>query len=170
VWRVEPFDKRRHDRTGFDCGQSALNDFLVTKVSQWERKGLCRTYVSLEETASRVLGYYTLSSHHVEFPALASDLARGLPRIDVPVVLLGRLAVDQSMRGQGLGRYLLLNALSRIADLAERLGIQAVEVDAIDEDAKAFYSKYGFVSLRDDRLHMYLSIKTILKLKLPAPD
>lgn len=170
MWRVEPFDKRRHDRTGFDCGQTVLNDFLASKVSQWERRGLCRTYVAVETAASRVLGYYTLSSHHVEFKALAPDLARGLPRIDVPVVLLGRLAVDQSTRGQGLGRFLLLNALSRIADLAERLGVQAVEVDPIDEDARAFYSKYGFVSLRDDRLHMYMSIKAIAKLKLPQPD
>lgn len=170
MWQVEPFDKSRHDRTAFDCRQSALNDFLATKVSQWERKGLCRTYVAVEHTSSRVLGYYTLSSHHVSFDSLAPDQAKGLPRIDVPVILLGRLAVDHSTHGQGLGRFLLLNALSRIAHLAERLGIQAVEVDAIDDDARAFYLKYGFVSLRDDRLHMYMSIKAILKLGLPRPE
>jgi predicted GNAT family N-acyltransferase len=170
VWRVEPYDKSRHERTGFDCGDPALNDFLATKVSQWDRKGLCRTYVALAPGTSRVLGYYTLSSHHLEYDSLAAGLAKGLPRIDVPVVLLGRLAVDLSTRGQGLGRFLLMNALSRVAQVAERLGIQAVEVDAVDEIARQFYRKYGFVALEDDRLHLYLSVKSIARLGLLPPD
>lgn len=170
MWRVEPFDKSRHDRAGFDCGQPALNDFLATKISQWERKGLCRAYVALSARNPRILGYYTLSSRHLEYDSLAAREAKGLPRIDVPVVLLGRLAVDASARGQGLGRFLLMNALSRAAHLAERLGIQAVEVDAIDDDAKRFYLKYGFVPLQDDQRHLYLSMKTIAQLGLLPPD
>lgn len=170
MWRVEPYNKSRHDRTGFDCGDFALNDFLATKVTQWERKGLCRAYVALSPGMSRVIGYYTLSSHHLEYDALAADLARGLPQIDVPVVLLGRLAVDLTTRGQGLGRFLLMNALSRVAQLADQLGVQAVEVDAIDQQARQFYLKYGFVPLEDDSLHLYISMKAISRLKLPPPD
>ncbi len=169
MWRIEPFDRKRHHREAFDCGNAVLNDWFKTKPSQWEKKDLCRTYVAVDSQLN-VAGYYTLSSHHVEHDSLRESQAQGLPRIDVPVVLLGRLAVDRRTQGQGVGTLLLLNALSRIAKLAETLGIRAVEVDAIDESAKHFYLKYGFSPLRDDERHLFLSVGTIQKLELPAPE
>lgn len=170
MWRLERFDKSRHDRSQFDCGHTDLNEWLQKRASQWDRKGLSRTYVAISDNSSQVLGYYSLSSHAVEFESLEQDQSRGLPRIDVPVVLLARLAVDQSQQGCGLGRFLLLNAFSRIVQLADALGIRAVEVDAIDDSAKRFYLKYGFSQLLDDERHLFLSIGAIKQLKLPAPE
>jgi GNAT superfamily N-acetyltransferase len=107
--------------------------------------------------------------HRVSYEALPEDQARGLPRIDVPVILLGRLAVDKTVQKQGLGAILLLDALARSLHISAQVGIRAVEVDAIDEAAKSFYLKYGFVPLLDDQRHLFLPMQVIRRLQLPAP-
>jgi GNAT superfamily N-acetyltransferase len=166
AWTIERLD-RQHDRTQFDCGVAALNDWLQKLASQHERRDLARTYVAVGPGDQHVLGYYAVSNHRVSYEALPADQARGLPRIDVPVVLLGRLAVDRSAQGQGLGEFLLIDALRRANHLADQIGIRAVEVDAIDRAAQNFYRKYGFVSLLDDERHLYLPMAVIRKLNLP---
>ena len=93
--------------------------------------------------------------------------AKGLPQIDMPVVLIGRLAVDQSVQGQTLGEFLLIDALRRAEYLAAKIGIRAVEVDAINQTAKRFYERYGFLTLSDDPHHLFLPINIIRKLQLP---
>jgi GNAT superfamily N-acetyltransferase len=162
---IERFGKR-HDRTGFDCGRPSLNDWLQHRASQFEKRDLARCYVARRENEPRVLGYYTLSNHRVSFESLPDDEAKGLPRLDIPVMLLGKLAVDQSVQGQGLGGLLLVDALRRVVPIAEQVGIRAVEVDALDEAARQFYLKYGFVPLRDDPLHLYLPMQVVRKLGL----
>jgi len=166
-WGVEPFERKRHNRTGFDCGIPVLNDWLATKVSQYEKRDLARTYVLVEQGSTELKGYYALSNHPVIYEALPKDQAKGLPQIDVPVILIGRLAVDVTVQGQSLGEFLLIDALRRCEFLANKIGVQAVEVDAINESAKRFYEKYGFLSLADDPRHLLLPMKTVRKLKLP---
>ena len=92
--------------------------------------------------------------------------AKGLPRLDVPVVLIGKLAVDRSVQGQGLGALLLVDALRRSLQISEQVGIGAVEVDAIDDAARNFYLKFGFRSLLDDPRHPFLTMAEVRKLKL----
>ncbi len=167
AWTVESFDRKRHDRAQFDCGISVLNDWITTKVSQYEKRDLARTYVLVEEGHSAVKGFYAISNHTVVFDALPKDQAKGLPQIDIPVVLIGRLAVDLSLQGNGLGEFLLVDALRRAEFLASRVGIQAVEVDAINESARRFYEKFGFHTFADDPRHLFLPMKVIRKLKLP---
>jgi GNAT superfamily N-acetyltransferase len=110
---------------------------------------------------NRVLGYYTLAAGAVAFEQLPSDAARKLPKHPVPVILLARLAVDQSTQGKGLGEELLLDAFQRALDLSSALGVHAVEVDALDDIAAAFYRRYGFTPLLDDPLHLYLPMATV---------
>jgi GNAT superfamily N-acetyltransferase len=109
----------------------------------------------------QVFGYYTLASGAIPFAHIPSSLTKKLPKHPVPVILLARLAVDQGAQKQGLGEALMLDALYLCSKLADSLGVHAVEVDAIDEQAKAFYEKYGFVSLFDEPLHLLLPIATI---------
>jgi GNAT superfamily N-acetyltransferase len=90
-----------------------------------------------------------------------------LPRTDVPVVLLGRLAVDRSTQGQGLGALLLIDALRRAQFLSDQIGIRAVEVEAIDDAARDFYQRFGFTPLADAPRHLYLSMQAIRGLNLP---
>jgi len=127
---------RSHDRSGFDGGNDRLNDWLRKRSSQWDKKRLARVYVAVPKNELRVVGHYAISSHHVSYEALPDGQARGLPRIDVPVVLLGQLAVDRTVQGQGLGKFLLVDALRRAQYVADEFGVQAVEVAAIDEAAR----------------------------------
>src|SRR5437764_233555 len=116
-WVIEPLADR-HDRTTFDCGVPVLNDWLTQRAGQFERKDLARTYVAVRPGEAAVVGYYALSSHSVRFDTLPTDQAKGLPRLDMPVALIGRLAVDKSMQGRGLGSELLIDALRRVEHLA----------------------------------------------------
>jgi GNAT superfamily N-acetyltransferase len=156
-----------HDRAGFSCGKPALDDFLARFATQYEKRDLARVYVATEPPGARVLGFYTLSAGAVSLDALPENVRKKLPRHPVPVADLGRLAVDQSARGRRLGEFLLLDALRRVAEFADDLGLHAVEVYAIDEDARRFYLKYGFTPLIDDPLHLYLTMKNIRDMDAP---
>jgi len=159
-WSVERLG-HGHRRAGFSCGQPTLDSFLTKLVSQYERRRLGQTYVAVRPGEKQVVGYYTLAAASVSFEALPEKAAKKLPRHPVPAILLARLAIDQSVQGQGLGGFLLGDALHRCRDLSDQLGVHAVEVHAIDESAKAFYEKYGFVSLQDNPLHLFLPVATI---------
>jgi GNAT superfamily N-acetyltransferase len=167
-WLIVPLAPE-HDRSAFDCGVPALNDWLAQRAGQFDRKDLARTYVAVRPGESAVLGYYALSSHAVRYEALPADQAKGLPRLDVPVALLGKLAVDRGMQGQGLGGDLLVDALRRVQFLADEIGIRAVEVDAIDDAARRFYERNGFVPLLDNPRHLFLPVRVIRALKLSPP-
>jgi GNAT superfamily N-acetyltransferase len=159
-WQIERLD-RSHERSGFSCGKPPLDDFIRNLVTQYQKRNLGRTYVGVKQREPKVCGYYTLASGAVPFLNLPQPAAKKLPKHPVPVILLARLAVDQSARGQGLGEALLLDALRRCLSLADNLGIHAVEVDGIDQQAKSFYEKYGFVPLIDSELHLFLPVSTI---------
>src|ERR1700722_16197804 len=163
MWQIERLSTK-HERSAFDCGKPALNDWLSQRASQWDKKDLARTYVLVPQGKETVVGYYCLSNHHVRFDAVPADQSKGIPTIDVPVVLVGRLAVSQSNQHQGLGGVLLVDALHRISTLANSVGVRAVEVHAIDEDARKFYVKYGFVSLVDNPNHLWLPMSVVRKL------
>lgn len=165
-WTIQRFS-RSHDREAFDCGNDVLNDWLHKRVSQYEKRDLSRTYVAVREGELRVFGYYALSTHRVRYEALSTEQAKGLPAIDVPVVLLGRLGVHRTAHGQGLGSLLLIDALRRAEMISAKVGVRAIEVDAIDDAARRFYTKFGFTSLLDDRTHLFLSMKAVRALGLP---
>ncbi len=156
-----------HDRRQFDCGNPALDDWLRLRAGQFERRDLARVYVAAKPGDTVVAGYYAISNHRVSFEALPSEEAKGLPKIDVPVVLLGRLAVDRAVQRQGLGSLLVVDALRRAQHVSEHSGVRAVEVHAADEAARGFYLKLGFVPLCDDRQHLFLPMPTIRALALP---
>ena len=151
-----------HNRRDFDCGVEELNSYLQRYSGQHERKGMGRTYVATEKNDDRIRGYYTIASSAVAFDIVPENL----PRHPVPVALIGRLAVDKTARRQRLGETLLIHALGSARRAAKILGIYAIVVDAVDESARNFYLKYGFNELTDDRLHLYLPLKTIEKLGL----
>ena len=159
-WQIERLE-RGHVRDAFSCGKPPLDEFIHRLVSQYEKRNLGRTYVAVHPGDRQVLGYYTLASGALSYQNLPESSARKLPRHPVPVILLARLAVDQGVQGQGWGEGLLIDAVHRGVGLSETLGIHAVEVDAIDQQARAFYEEYGFVPLLDNEFHLYLPIATV---------
>ena len=150
----------KHDRAAFDCGEPSLNDYLQRFARQNAELFLGRTYVAAVPGQPRIAGYYTISSGSVGREDLPE---KRLPRYPIPVVLIGRLAVDKGAQGQGLGEFLLQDALKRSAQLAQHLGIYAVVVDALNEQARSFYRKYGFAETSDDPMRLYLPIKKVIQ-------
>ncbi len=159
-WVVEPFG-RQHERGDFSCRKVALDDFIRARVSQYEKRRLGKTFVAVLKGGKYVLGYYTLAAGSVSFDHLPLSTSRKLPKHPVPVILLARLAVDQSVQGMRLGEGLLLDSLQRSLDISAGLGVYAVEVKAIDAAAARFYRKYAFARLLDDPLHLFLPITTV---------
>jgi GNAT superfamily N-acetyltransferase len=158
-WSITPLAVD-HDRSAFSCGQPSLDRFLKESARQNQDKGVSRTFVLLRGEEMRVYGYYTLSAGEVEKDNLPPKLGKKLPKYPVPVVVLGRLAVDSSVQGQDHGRRLLTDALRRALAAADSVGVFAVIVDAIDDKAAAFYTRFGFEPIPDlpSRLLLPLSV------------
>jgi len=151
--------ERKHDRADFDCGETALNTFLQRFARQQSDKDFSRTYVATMAGSNKIKGYYAISSASVDFKNWPVGLR--LPRYPVPVVLLGRLAVDGRSHGQGVGQALLQHAMQLALITAEKIGVNAIVVDAKDEAAVAFYGRYGFQRFPDQALRLFLTTEII---------
>ena len=161
---IEPLAKR-HRRDQFSCGYTELDNFLKTLAGQYARRNLAATRVVIRTDAPDVLGYYSLSATGVHLDEFPHELAAKLPRHEtVPAILLARLAVDLSCRGEGLGGRLLIDALERSAQFSSQIAAMAVIVDAIDERAIRFYEHYGFAAFPLNPKSLYLPIDTVKKL------
>lgn len=157
-----PFDHRLHRVEDFSCGEEALDRWLRAYAGQSQRRDAARTFVTADQEG-RVAGYYTLVAAQVEHEHATAEVRRGLSKhFPIPVALIARLAVATQHQGTGLGRSLLLDALQRVLRASDELAIRAITVDAISDDAAAFYRTFGFepshlapdtlmVSLRDIR-------------------
>jgi len=165
-WRIVPLGKA-HDRARFDCGSESLDRYLQMQARQDAEKRVAAPFVLVEPPSNRVLGYYTLSASLITADALPAELAKKLPRYpQLPVTLLGRLAVDQGRRGKGLGEFLLMDALHRSLMAAAEIAAMAVIVDAMDNEAAAFYRRYGFSGLQQQPARLFLPMKTLATLFL----
>jgi GNAT superfamily N-acetyltransferase len=161
---VEPLG-RQHDRTAFHCGADALDRYLKQQARQDADKRVAAPFVAVNPPVKRVLGYYTLSASVLTLADLPDELARKLPRYpQLPVTLLGRLAVDQSARGQRLGEHLLLDALHRSLTHADQIAAMAVVVDAKDENAASFYRHYGFIALQAQPRRLFVPMRVVAQL------
>ena len=160
---ITPLGKR-HDRKNFDCGEATLNLYLNRYANQDIRRRVSRVFVASPPTElQRVIGYYSLSAGSLAAADLPDEFRRRLPRYPVPVALLGRLAVDKSQQGQGLGAILIADALQRIALAGQVMAVYAVVVDALDESAAEFYRQFGFIPLPSQPLKLFLPMDTVTK-------
>lgn len=160
TWREEPIGKQ-HNRTDFDCGDQALNQFLQRHARQSHQRGGAKTYLAVSGNNEKVLGYYTLSPASIAYERAPEMITRGLARYEVPVFRLGRLAVDTSVQGQGLGGQLLLAAGRRCLLVASQAGGVALLIDAKNERVAQWYASYGAIPLADAHLSLLLPFKTI---------
>ena len=154
---IEPLGKR-HDRTSFSCGLPELDRYLARQAGQDVRRRIARVFVCTADETDAVLGFYTLSALSIDLAALPDRLARKLPRHPVPCALIGRLAVDRSAHGRGLGRMLLADAVKRTLAAGETVAMHALIVDATNDDAKRFYGRFGFVPPTDDPMRLFLPL------------
>lgn len=156
---------KEHDKSSFSCGHSLLDNYIRRQASQDVKRNLSVCYVLADHEDKVVKGYYTLSSNAINRDTLPEQLIKKLPPgyRDIPTALLGRLAIDNTVKGQGLGAVLLMDALNRCCSISETVGTLAVVVDPIDANAQRFYQKYGFILLPASG-KMFLPMKTIRQL------
>jgi GNAT superfamily N-acetyltransferase len=154
----------KENRAAFSCGDKALDDYLKTQASQDVKKRVAAVFI-LENAEGGIAGYYALSSTAVLLKDLPEDISQKLPKYPlVPATLLGRLAVDSRHRGQGLGEFLLMDALRKALENSCEIGSAAVIVDAKNSHAKRFYQKYDFIELPDQPFRLFLPMRTIERL------
>lgn len=159
-----------HDVTAFDCGIESLNHYLKNVARQQQARNLSRVFVVTEESSLDVLGYYALSNCTVDASALPKPKKFKLPSsMAIPAILIGKLARDLTVRGTGLGALLLFDALKRCVEVNERSAAYAIVLDAINDQAKAFYLQYEFQVLTgNDPYRLFLPMQHVVATLTPS--
>lgn len=160
TWKIVILEKK-YDKSKFSCGYELLDNYIIKQAKQDVNRDLSACFVLVGDDHI-VKGYYTLSANSIKREEFTDDLVKRLPPsyVELPTILLGRLAIDQSIKGRGFGERILLDALNRSLSISESIGSIAVVVDPIDEKAQAFYAQYGFILLPTSG-KMFLPMKTI---------
>lgn len=164
-------DTKLHDRNSFECGKEELNEFIKTKASKHMKAGISRTMLLPASTVKpsdthQICSFYTITPGSISRDNLPEEQAKKLPHYPIPIFLIAQLAVHQEHHGKGLGKITLIKALEHLSRIHNEMRAYAVIVDCLDEEAKDFYSKYGFEFLceRNKRIRMYLPMKSVIEL------
>ncbi len=159
---VEPLDAQ-HKRSDFECGVEPLDRYLKQQASQDMRRRIAALFVLVDQDIDSIAGYYTLAATAIRLAELPPEITKKLPKYPlVPATLLGRLAVDQRYQGQGVGSFLLMDALRR--SFNSEIASMAVVVDAKDDKARDFYEHHQFIPFPEQSQRLYLPMTTIAKL------
>ena len=151
-----------HNRQGFHCGVEALDNYLKKQAKQDVKRRISRVFVATTEVnPENIIGYYTLSTLSIDLSHLPAELAHKLPKYPIPAALIGRLACAINVKGNGVGKMLLMDALKRTLAVSKEIAIYAMVVDAIDEHAAGFYEQYGFKSLAVESRRLFLPLKSL---------
>ena len=161
-FHVEPLSDK-HRREEFSCGVPALDRYLQKQARQDVSKGVAAAFVITPDDAT-IAGFYTLSATELKLRDLPDEFVKKLPRYPaVPATLLGRLAVSRGFRGQGLGEFLLIDAMRRVLRTTTNVASTAIVVDAKDNSARQFYLQYDFVPLLHQENRLVFRVKKIAK-------
>lgn len=152
----------QHDRGGFDCGSIAQNAWLRDRALFAMGQDTARVYVTCPTGDLRVVGYYALAVGSVDPQFAPIRMTKGAGRYPLPVIVLVRLGVDVAVQGQGVGRSLVVDALRRVNQAADLVGVRALLIHAEHAEARAFYEALAeFEPSPSDPLHLFLSLKDI---------
>ena len=155
VTAPEPITASHHTES-FACGIPVLDEWLRRRALKNEVSGASRTFVICQDR--QVVGYYTLATGSVEHRDVPGKIRRNMPN-PIPVMVLGRLAVDQEQQHAGLGRGLLKDAVLRTLTVSQHAGVKALLVHALSEDAKRFYTRSGFLESPFDPMTLMIALQ-----------
>jgi len=155
--KIEELSKR-HNRERFDCGNHDLNQYLRNTARQHIIKGISRTFVLIDESQpEEMLGFFTLAFCEIQAEDLPFKYAKKYPT-KIPAAKLARLAVSKKYQRQGLGKYMMINAIERTLLISKNIGIIGFFVDAKHADAKKYYEQFGFMTMPDNELKLFLPL------------
>ena len=156
--RIIPFDPTI-DRSTFACGQGSVDAWFATQAGRSDRVGAPRTFLAVRGRS--VAGFYASVVTQMGRDEVAEAFGIGKSRYPKPAVLLAQLGVDRTEQGRGLGRLLLVHALTSFLEASKLVGFEVVLVDALSSEVCAFYRKMGFTSLEDHPLRLFMTVKTL---------
>jgi ribosomal protein S18 acetylase RimI-like enzyme len=169
--RIEPFDPERHDRTGFSCGVEAVDNYFKKTAGKLVSAGNVRLFVMVNPDGN-LIGFYAINAHAVDYRDLPSRFARSRPgHGSIPAAFVAMIGRDQRYSGQGFGSDLLVDALRRITQAADVIGLAVVLLDVLDcgdpertARRQSLYQSYGFQPLPSNPARLYLPLATFRKL------
>ena len=150
----------KHHTDDFECGNTTLDEWLKKRALKNQNNGASKTFVVCKR--NRVIGYYALATGSVEREMASGPFSRNMPE-PIPVIVLGRLAVDKTTQAQGIGSALLKDAMLRTLQVANNVGVRGILVHAISDDARRFYLRYGFSESTIEPMTLMISVANILK-------
>jgi GNAT superfamily N-acetyltransferase len=150
-----------HNFANFTCGKQALDDWLIKKALKNQTDGGSRSFVVMDSDLDQVVGYYCISTGLISHELAPGNVRRNMPD-PIPVILLGRLAVDVGYVNQGIGRGLMKDCYKRAASVAEQVGVRALLVHALDEESRQYYLHLGFTESTIQERTLMLRIKDIV--------
>jgi ribosomal protein S18 acetylase RimI-like enzyme len=162
---IEPLSSH-HDRKNFSCGESTLDAYIQRQASQDIRRRGAQVFVAPGSSGQSIAGYYSLSAASFQKDILPTDMAKRLPHYPVPAAMLGRLAIDRTQQGKRLGEILLLDAMRRVLGASKVIAVHALIVDALNDRARTFYERYGFIEFTGNPRRLFLPLETFEKLGL----
>lgn len=171
---IEPFDPDKHDRTAFSCGVDQVDNFFKKTANKLAKADNLRVWV-LTDTNGGLIGFYALNAHAIDYADLPEKFARTRPGHGViPAAYISMIGVDARYQGKGYGGDLLIDALKRILNASEAMGVAVVVLDVLDcgdpgavEKRAALYRGYGFIPLPSNPLRLFLPVATIRKMVEP---
>ena len=169
--RIEPFDPERHDRTGFSCGVEAVDNYFKKTAGKLVSAGNVRLFVMVNPDGN-LIGFYAINAHAVDYRDLPSRFARSRPgHGSIPAAFIAMIGRDQRYSGQGFGSDLLVDALRRITQAADVIGLAVVLLDVLDcgdpertARRQSLYQSYGFQPLPSNPTRLYLPLATVRNL------
>jgi GNAT superfamily N-acetyltransferase len=151
--------QRTHAVEDFTCGEPELDRFLIRHALQAQQMNSSQTYVGVSDKT--VIGFYTIVAGEVRRVDAPERVVKGMPRHPIPLLVLARLAVHSNWQGHGVGAGLLLDALGRVLQVADIVGVRAIAVHAKDDSAAGFYRHFGFMPSPTDSRHLFMLMKDI---------
>lgn len=154
--------KKSFDLSGFDCERESLNEWLKKYAWQSQASNTANTFAVIND--NRVAAYYSLCAGSIKVEEVVARISEGQPQNrPIPIIKIARLAVDKDMKGQGLGKAILKDALLRCINAADEIAARAVVIDALDETVRSFYERFDFESGPSDQNTMMLLMKDLKK-------
>ncbi len=161
---IEPFDRDKHDRTAFSCGEPRIDNYIQRSTSKRQDQNFSRVFVACLDDSDPVIGFYSLNAHAIDVSSLPEASKKKLPQYPaVPAVYLSMIGVDTKHQSNGLGSYLLADALKRAAVAAENIGIHFLVLNALNDKAAELYRRFGFIDLPGHEPRMLLTMTAIQK-------
>ena len=165
---IEPFDPDRHDRTAFSCGVEQVDNYFKKTANKLRKADNVRLFV-MAASSNEVIGFYAINAHAVRYDDLPTKYARSRPSHgEIPAAYISMIGRDEKYKGKSYGADLLIDALHRISMASDQVGISIVMLDVLDcgnetktERRKALYESYGFQSLKNNPMRMFLPIAAV---------